>query len=744
MISLDSETTGLDLNHGARPFFVTTCTPDGDQRYWQWDVDPLTREPQVPAADLREIGEYLFADGPHGPIGDVHADPDNAGLILQNAKFDFQALDTLGFWDDWCVDTAWLHVRDTLLAGHLLASNHPHDLTSMGIAYLGVNIEPFEKLLEGVTKKCRHKVQLAKLKQKRGGDAGSLAEWAIAEAGRPDMPSAGATVWKYDTWLPLAYAKHFGIPQPSPVCEHVWDSDYLCARCTGYAYWIALRDYANADSAVTVSLWQRQLEEIKRRKLLPIYMERLKVLPVAYGMQNRGVTISEVRLEEQKAEYAGESLRLGAECKCIAAGLGYDLELPTGSAVNGSLRTFFKDVLKVEPYHNPKARTAEPTLNKEAMGHYAATLPPEGEATRFVNALLDKRARDTALTYMNAYSRFWIPVHTCWGAKVPSWYTLHPFLNPTGTDTLRWSSEQPNEQNISKRKGFNLRNSFGPAPGREWWSMDARGIEDRLPAYKSGQKELIEIFEDPDKPPYYGSNHLLRFSIVYPDLWEDAVKKVGLDQAGPYCKKEYASTYYQWDKNGGFAVQYGAVDKKDSHPDRPETWGTADRAFHKYGAHRLLTQRLSKLEALNQQCITFASVRGYIETMPDKTVDPHRGYPLLCTRTERGGIKPTVPLNYYIQGTAMWWMMKAMIRCEQQLAEWRKAGFDSHIALQVHDELVFDFPKRAHPKADAKRSNLWRTRKLQALMQQGGDDIGIPTPTSMEYHEVSWAEGVGL
>ena len=75
------------------------------------------------------------------------------------------------------------------------------------------------------------------------------------------------------------------------------------------------------------------------------------------------------------------------------------------------------------------------------------------------------------------------------------------------------------------------------------------------PAYEAGEEEMISLFEKPDEPPYFGSNHLLAFDILHPDKW-DRDDPEGLLKA----KKEYASTWYQWTKNGNFAVQYGAME----------------------------------------------------------------------------------------------------------------------------------------------------------------------------------------
>jgi len=257
---------------------------------------------------------------------------------------------------------------------------------------------------------------------------------------------------------------------------------------------------------------------------------------------------------------------------------------------------------------------------------------------------------------------------------------------------------------------------FGPAPGREWWSLDAKNIELRIPAYEAGEKAMIDLFERPDDPPYYGSNHLLFFDILHPDLFA---------KHGAEVKKIYASTWYQWTKNGDFAVQYGAVAES----------GTADRAYHVPGAQAKIEGHLRQIKKLSQQWIDFARRNGYVETMPDKTVDLKRGYPLYCTRGRYGEVLPTVPLSYHVQGTAMWWMCKAMVRCYRQLEEWRREGFDGRMILQVHDELVFDFPKGS-PRS--------RVERMQKLMELGGDDIGVPTPVSVEYHPGNWGKGIAI
>jgi DNA polymerase I-like protein with 3'-5' exonuclease and polymerase domains len=761
MIALDTETTGVDFRHGVKPFFVTICDDDGNQRFWEWDVNPFTRQPCVPPEDLEDLRNELelvrsWGEGFDDEIADRHC------IIGQNMRFDVHALKTVGV-----VDFPWHRLHDTLIASHVLASNRPHNLTDLSMQYLGVDIEPKEKALEVACQEARRWCR------------SNLPDWAIAKEGRADMPSVKPgksggkrgtekdKTWKSDMWLPRAVAMDQGFELPDEECDHLdrdgepnWSADHRCRECRGHRWHLILRDYSNADSAVTVALWQVMREEIKRRKLWPIYLERMKALPIAWGMEDAGITLSSRRLADLRKEYTAESGRLERVCKTIASNRGYDLNLPANGR-NQSLDEFVFNVMKMPVL--VKTDTGAPSMDKKAIDGWEGLLPPTDQRHRFVKSMKNKRSRDTALTFLDSYERFWLPLVKTMDrldheeTEYDEWRILHPNLNPTGTDTLRWTSSNPNSQQISKKEGFNLRYCFGPAPGREWWSMDAKNIELRIPAFESREQDLIDLLERMNDPPYYGSEHLLNFSTVYPDIWESAMrpgvtwewedehhgKQIDLSLVGPYCKKKYAATWYQRCKNGDFAIGYGCGKMM------------ADTTFQKDGAYDLLKARFAKKAALNAKCIEFAKKHGYVETIPDKSVDPTRGYPLLVSRSNRGEVIPTTPLNYHVSGTAMWWTMRAMIRVQAQLDEWRREdGFDGRIAMQVHDELVLDFPRGHDPVEEHARlgkdpkgfqrpdCNLWRIRVIQRLMEQGGRDIDIPTPVGIEYHSVSWSEGI--
>lgn len=253
--------------------------------------------------------------------------------------------------------------------------------------------------------------------------------------------------------------------------------------------------------------------------------------------------------------------------------------------------------------------------------------------------------------------------------------------------------------------------------------MDYVNIELMIPAYTSGEQAMIDLFEKPNEPPYFGSYHLLNASLIYPDLFWPLAEKEGA------FKKLYKDTWYQWCKNFGFAVQYRCGE------------ATGDRAAHKQGAWLAVKKGLPALEALNSKLVEQANRLGYVETLPDRTVNPDKGYPILCSRSKWGDVSPTIPLSYMVQSSAMQATRKAMVRCYNQLDMWQQEerAFDGRITLQVHDEIVFDLPRGG-------KRNLPKTRKLRRLMEESGNDIGIPLRVSVSYHPKNWgqAEEVAL
>lgn len=740
IISLDTEATGIDWKRGAMPFMVQSCAnydrviggshcPAWKSVYWQWDVDPLTRVVDVQSSDLDDIVQVI----------------DEADVIwIHNAKFDAHALAAIG------IKLPWRKVMCSLMGSHLLASNHKHNLTDTTIEHLGHDIEQFEKNVKVATQRAMIIVRR------------DLPDWKIAKEDDPDAPSINNSskrdedkAWKSNMWLPRALLfawDEIGVR---------WDEDNELAT------WPTVTsDYGCADTDVTLPLGIFMEKRIKKMGCWEIFLERMNLPRIAFDMERRGVTASADNTDAIINEYGLGVAEAQDVCLSIAAEYGHDLQLPAGAAPNDSIREFFfgscvltcprcgKET-RVKEWNgggrirddeawcpicdNPKrksrmkhlchvqrnpclnlpkiykagAKSDAPTLNTDAMEHYKTTL--DGKSLEFIEALTGMRSRQTAVGYAESYKRFWIPDDP----RFPRFNRLSPSFNPCGTDHLRWASYNPNSQNISKKEGFNLRYCFCPRPDREWWSMDFANIELRIPAYESGEEAMIELFERPNDPPYFGSYHLLNASIVYPNEFWPLAEKEG------EFKKRYKATLYQWVKNGGFAIQYGCGMRK------------ADATFRVNGAFKMLKEKLPKVAKLNDHYVQMANRLGYVETIPDREVCPERGYPILASRTEDGRVSATTPFNYHVSGTAMQTTNKAMIRVTEQIDEWNAEGWDGYLTLQIHDELLFDFP-RGDP------TNVEKAMTLRALMESCGDCIGIPTPVSVEYHDTTWATGVAM
>lgn len=668
MLAIDTETTGVDLYHGCSPFFIGVCDDKGTINYWEWDVDPITREVQVVVKDLEQFAKIVNK---------------HDKLVFQNAKFDIRGICKLGCkWRD-----VFARTEDTLIMSHVLASGEPHNLTYLALRYLKIDIAPLEEALTTAVKKARTLARThPKIKK----------EWKLAKEDDSSMPSAKSELHKFDMWLPRAVAKVLDYPP-----NHPW--------------WSVLRDYNIGDISVTIALYPVMMELLERRDLVPVYQEQRKLIQVVSSMEAIGITYSNVRKTTIYNQYKQEAQEAEAKCLNLANRGEHRLDkLPKGGSSSKQLQAVLFDYFGLKSNKLTK-KAKQPSTDAKVMEYWAQTLPSNKPASHFVRSLMAVRQRATAIAYMDSYDKASLTMRSA----DSEWRLLHPSLNQTGTATLRFSSQNPNEQNISRKPGFNLRYCFGPLPDREWWSFDYENLELRLPAYEAEEHEMIKLFESPDQAPFFGSYHLLVASIIFPREFDISLKK------GVSFKDLYPQLYKQV-KNGDFAVQYGAMEES----------GTADRAYGVPNAQRIIQSRFVNIKRLGDVQIRHANEYGYVWTMPDRTIG-NRGYPLQIGRNHWGKIKPTMPLNYHVQGSAMWCTRKAMVRVYEYLKN--NPEYNSFLRMQIHDELVVDMPLAdSKPKLD---KNQRLAKRISQLMQQSGTDLGVPLSASMTRHTNNWSEG---
>lgn len=720
LLALDTETTGIDLWHGCRPFFVSVMDEHGKLQHWEWDVNPHTREVGYWQVDNQQQRKFVAAIPPKDKAELTQLIKEN-DFVLHNTKFDARALELSGFPR---IDLTRCH--DTLIGSHCLVSNESHKLKDLAIQYLDINDDDQTALREAVNEARRIARQLG---------------WAIADGPHPHFPAAKSSKdgwWSYDMWLPRAVVKYkwevegdpdFMPPNSDPAKHGNAPSTTSCKE--GHPWWTVLRTYALRDVERTYPLWLMQKEQLEQQKLWTVYEERRKLLESTYEMESNGVTISPRRLKALTKKLQAESSAMQQKClklasykldnlnspKQLTGVLFGNMEVKPVKLTNAGLKAAKNGDSRKDTDYSTNAEALNTILERLHESYPNPYLPPKERqaAYDFVWNLLGYRAREKSIDYLEEYNVRAIksPTTSKAASRVPA--VLHPSFNPTGSDTLRYSSSGPNAQNIgkgNKRKDDpvpSLRSVFGPGEGREWYSIDYSNIELRIFAYESGDETLIDAYEQ----------GFAVHCIFAKLLWEKEFKQCEKECKGDRTKTEslfkdrYESTLYQWTKNGNFGLIYGAGEAK------------ADSTYHRPGAYRLIRSRMPKIDDFMQQKHWEAKTHGYITTLG--------GYRLWVPPSE-----PHVAVNYFVQGSAGWCMVLAINRVADYLRNLNiqlSLGNDGYkMIMTIHDELDFDFP--IHDR------NVEVITKVARLMEQSGKDIGVPTPVEVERHSDNWAEGI--
>lgn len=691
MLAVDTETTGHDLQHGCKPFFVSTCDDGGTIRWWEWDVDPYTRDPNPPRVDIGEVHDLLNHD---------------VQLVFHNTKFDVRALQCFNIIgrdvDD---ERWWAGIHDTLIASHVLASGEPHGLKELALQYLDITDDDQQALRDAVNHARR---------------IGRKLGWRIAEANDPHFPSLKraprAGWWVMDTWLPRAVCQYATTRRSSEQIDNTYTAGQLADP--DHPWWTVLQRYAITDAERTIGLWvlfERALRdervedpavyltaaakeagaEPREVSLWDIYEHRRRLLSTVYRMESVGVTYSRSRLDATDERL--KSTAVDASRRCLeASGVIDNLQSPK------QLQAALYHGFNLSPIKSTK--TGHST-DKDTLNGLLLQCEPDSRPHTFITNLQRYRKAKVARQYIESYHLGGKPVDYDDGhlgsphvtrRSLQDWFILHPSFNITGTRTTRFSGSDPNAQNISKQDEINLREMFGPLPGRVWYAMDYSNIEMRIFAYASGDQSLIDAFESGK------AVHLVFSQLLHPELYAEC------ERDGVSFKDRYKATWYQWVKNGNFALIYGAGEER------------ADLTYRVPGAYRLIRHRMPLIDSFMSDKYREGKRTGRIITLG--------GYPLQVSASE-----PHAAVNYFVQGSAGWCMVLAMNRIDAYLCTLPPSY---RMVMTIHDELVFDFPR--HPR------NLTVVRNLKHLMEKSGDDIDIPTPVEVDRITTDWASGEEL
>ena len=235
---------------------------------------------------------------------------------------------------------------------------------------------------------------------------------------------------------------------------------------------------------------------------------------------------------------------------------------------------------------------------------------------------------------------------------------IHSFFHQTITATGRISSTEPNLQNIPTRfeLGKQVRKIFKPAEGKIYIDADYSQIELRVLAHMSGDKHMIEAFNEGQ------------------DIHKQAASKVFNVPIEEVTKEQRSSA-----KAVNFGIVYGI-----SEFGLGEQLGIPRKVAKQY-IEDYLTQYIGikdYMESIKEE----AKKTGYVQTLFNR----RRYIPELNSNNymvRQFGLRAA--MNTPIQGTAADIMKLAMINVYNEL---KTRKLESKIVLQVHDEMMLEVP----------------------------------------------------
>ena len=229
---------------------------------------------------------------------------------------------------------------------------------------------------------------------------------------------------------------------------------------TGRSDWGALMllaeqiQYAAEDVEHLHALEEKLNAELKSAALMGVFRLEMDLLPVVVGMELKGFCVDRKKLEELAAEATQERDQVA-------------------QTVNNLLGT------------------GDVHLNAPAQ--LLKTLQGLGIALKNTNEDSLSECRHPVAKAILEY-RKWKKIKEDVESRIGEIRPdgrIHGHFNPLGTDTGRFSSSEPNMQNITHKK---LRTAFVASVGNVLVIADYSQIELRVAAYVSGDKRMIEAF----------------------------------------------------------------------------------------------------------------------------------------------------------------------------------------------------------------------------------------------------------
>jgi DNA polymerase I-like protein with 3'-5' exonuclease and polymerase domains len=339
----------------------------------------------------------------------------------------------------------------------------------------------------------------------------------------------------------------------------------------------------------------------------------------------------------------------------------------------------------------------------------------------------------------------------------PDSYVLHCSLNQCGTGTGRFSSNDPNLQQVanpeSSPRGTDVhaREPFGPRPGYFWYTPDYAQMELRCLADVGQIQGLLEIINSGEDPNNALTNkawggkgnpagleamaHALELGHDYPahDKIVEAWKVLGwnADKAQYGMRSSLAlNVADQWLAMHDYdiVVAEKAIGKKQS-----RQRGKTVMFTNMYGGGAdavvdiLFCTKKEALKAMKDISRAFPDIGKFMRELSGQAAED--GY-IINKYDRKLRVDPRFAyraVNYMIQSTCADLMKRGIQRCHDFL---RSTGLDAHVLLTIHDELIFEIRKE-----HAYKSVL---REISRIMSDTEGRLAVPMPVEMQKCRYSW------
>ncbi|MGD8487823.1 MAG: DNA polymerase I [Anaerolineae bacterium] len=398
--------------------------------------------------------------------------------------------------------------------------------------------------------------------------------------------------------------------------------------------------YACADADMTLRLANQLQPELREKALWELFSEvEMPLVPVIVDMQRAGIKLDVDFL----AEMSGE---LGARLD--------ELQEVIEGYVNHPININSTQQLSVALFD--EMDLAEPWMRRGKSGYYstaADVLEKIEHKHPIVERILEHRQLVKLKgTYIDALPAL----------VNPRTGRVHTSFNQTGSVTGRFSSSNPNLQNIPIRTelGRKIRRAFIAKEGWRLLAADYSQVELRVLAHISGDPAMLAAFARGE------DIHASTAAAIY----GVPLDKVTKDQRRVAKMTNFAISYG--------VTGFGLADRTELSPKEAEEF--IQTYFVTY------PQIKEYIDATRQQ----AREQGYVETLLGR----RRYFPELRpgARVSHNARETAyrMAINAPIQGTAADILKVAMKHLWDEL---RERGLQARMILQVHDELVLEVPQ---------------------------------------------------